>query len=70
MVKWRSGFYNWVDSRSSGIKYLLYTIIGIYIAYRIIVALAHEVGLLKLIVLQRYLNGEITDEELKQFKEQ
>lgn len=50
-------------NQPTGIKYLILTIIGIFIAVRVLIFIGHEIGLLGLIVLQRYLDGKLTEEE-------
>jgi hypothetical protein len=53
-------------------KYLFFTALFLIIVLRIfwfaIDALASRIGLIKLIIMQRYFNGKITDQELQDYE--
>lgn len=53
-------------------RYILLTVLIVYIVSVLIVyaldRIAHKVGLVKLIIMQRYFEGKITDEEIDQYK--
>lgn len=53
-------------------RYILLTVLIVYIVSVLIVyaldRIAHKTGLVKLIIMQRYFEGKITDEEIDQYK--